>query len=235
MEGIKPKILKKKLLVAIIDSIQEKQLTDIYLENHLPLNVVTHGHGTASSEMLDYLGLGETKKSLTISVISEDKISFILGLLAQKLHFEQPGKGVAFTLPISCISSIITSMDVENMANPSAGSVCEEKSMKKERKHELILIIVNQGYADQTMEAAKKAGANGGTVVHARGLGDAEAAKFLEITVQPEKELILILTNREDKMKIMESVNLEVGLTTQGKGIMFSLPVDETVGIGADM
>jgi nitrogen regulatory protein PII len=235
MEGIKPKIIKKKLLLAIIDFVQEKQLTDIYLENHLPLNVVTHGHGTASSEMLDYLGLGETKKSLTISIISEDKIPFILGVLSQKLHFEQPGKGVAFTLPMSCISSIITSLDSNDSTNQNAESECEEKSMKKERKHELIIIIVNQGYADQTMEAAKKAGANGGTVVHARGLGDAEAAKFLEITVQPEKELILILTKKENKMNIMESVNKAVGLTTQGKGIMLSLPVDETVGIGADI
>lgn len=235
MEGIKPRIIKNKLLITIIDYIQEKQLTDLYLENNLPINVVTHGLGTASSEVLDYLGLGETKKNLTISVIGEDKIQMIFELLARKMHFEQPGKGVAFTLPISCISSIITSMDKREEANQTAGNGCEEVSMKKERRHELIIIIVNQGFADQTMEAAKKVGANGGTVVHARGLGDAEAAKFLEITVQPEKELILILTKREDKMKIMEGVNEAVGLTTQGKGIMFSLPVDETVGLGTDI
>lgn len=83
------------------------------------------------------------------------------------------------------------------------------------------------------MTAAKKAGANGGTVVHARGLGSKEAMKYLGITIQPEKDLILILTPKDKKSAIMESIMHEVGLNTAGTGICFSLPVDHAIGINA--
>jgi nitrogen regulatory protein PII len=100
----------------------------------------------------------------------------------------------------------------------------------KEAYH-LIITIVNSGFFDQVMEAAKKAGARGGTVVHARGLGSKEAKKYLGITIQPEKDLILILTPKEKKLAIMESIMHEVGLNTAGNGICFSLPVDSAMGI----
>ncbi|NLH96364.1 MAG: P-II family nitrogen regulator, partial [Clostridiaceae bacterium] len=94
-----------------------------------------------------------------------------------------------------------------------------------------IVTIVNSGFFDQVMSAAKKAGATGGTVVHARGLGSKEAMKYLGITIQPEKDLVLILAPRDRKLAIMESIMHEVGLNTAGTGICFSLPVDSAIGI----
>jgi nitrogen regulatory protein PII len=98
--------------------------------------------------------------------------------------------------------------------------------------YHLIITIVNSGYFDQVMEAAKGAGATGGTVVHARGLGSKEAMKYLGITIQPEKDLVLILTPKDKKLAIMESIMHEVGINTPGMGICFSMPVDSTLGIG---
>lgn len=98
-------------------------------------------------------------------------------------------------------------------------------------QHELILTIINRGFADMVMDAAKAVGASGGTVVHARGTGVHEAEKFFGIIVQPEKELVLILAEREKKNAIMTAICAHTGLKEAGKGICFSLPVDQVVGM----
>ncbi len=98
-------------------------------------------------------------------------------------------------------------------------------------QHELILTIINRGFADLVMDAAKAAGASGGTVVNARGTGIHEAEKFFGIIVQPEKELVLILAERAQKNAIMTAICTHAGLQEAGKGICFSLPVDQVVGM----
>lgn len=231
MDNNRTGLIRRKLLITVIDYIKEKQLTDMYLANHIPLNLVTHGHGTANSEILDYLGLGETKKNVTFSIVAEDKIQNIFNQLVQNMHLNHHGNGVAFTLPLSCISNVLTCLDGSCIEESNVKREGEENIMRSDRTYELIIVIVTQGYREQAMEAAKAAGANGGTVIHTKGIGSPEAAKFLEITVQPEKELIMILAKREVKSAIMESMNKAVGINTKAKGIMFSVPVDEAVGL----
>ncbi len=100
--------------------------------------------------------------------------------------------------------------------------------------YECILCIVNEGFSDTVMDAAKTAGARGGTVLHARGTGAREAELFFGITVQEEKEIVMILVPRELKADILHAMNHAAGLNTVGQGIAFSLPVDDVVGIGTD-
>ncbi len=107
------------------------------------------------------------------------------------------------------------------------------RSAGKTMRHELILTIINRGYADLVMDAAKNAGASGGTIVHARGTGIHEAEKFFGIIVQPEKEIVLILTEREKKNEIMTAICTHADLKVAGNGICFSLPVDQVMGLTA--
>ncbi len=100
------------------------------------------------------------------------------------------------------------------------------------QRHECILCIVNAGFSDNVMDAAKSAGARGGTVLHARGSGGREAETFFGITVQEEKEIVMILVDAEIKADVLHTLYHAVGLNTPGQGIAFSLPVDEVVGIG---
>jgi nitrogen regulatory protein PII len=97
---------------------------------------------------------------------------------------------------------------------------------------ECILCIVNAGFSENVMDAAKAAGARGGTVLHARGTGAKEAETFFGITVQEEKEMVMILVPAEIKADVLHTLYHAVGLNTPGQGIAFSLPVDEVVGIG---
>ncbi len=98
-------------------------------------------------------------------------------------------------------------------------------------QHECIVCIVNAGFSDAVMDAAKELGARGGTVVHARGTASQEAEKFFQITIQPDKEMVMILVPAEIKDDILHALYRAVGLKTPGQGIAFSLPVDGVVGL----
>jgi nitrogen regulatory protein PII len=100
-----------------------------------------------------------------------------------------------------------------------------------EYTHEAIVCIVNAGFSDAVMDAAKEVGAGGGTVLFARGTADLEAERFFKITVQPEKELVMILVKKELKDDILHALYKSVGLNTPGQGIAFSMPVDSVVGL----
>ncbi len=100
-----------------------------------------------------------------------------------------------------------------------------------EFKHEVIFCIVNAGFADAVMDAAKEYGARGGTVIHARGTANSEVEKKFEIAVQPEKEIVMILVPTELKDDILHGLYRAVGLKTPGQGIAFSMPVDAAVGL----
>lgn len=99
-------------------------------------------------------------------------------------------------------------------------------------KLEMILCIVNTGFSETAMEAARQCGAGGGTVLRARGTANAMAEKTFQITVQPEKEIVMILVPVEKRNDILHALYRAVGQNTPGHGIVVALPVDESVGIG---
>ena len=100
-------------------------------------------------------------------------------------------------------------------------------------EYSLIMTIVNKGYCDAVMKAARGAGAKGGTILTARGTGNIEAEKFFGVVIVPEKEIVMIVTETKYRHDIMVAIYKEVGLTTAGSGFSFALPVDEIVGISA--
>ena len=100
-----------------------------------------------------------------------------------------------------------------------------------EQKYEAVMCIVNSGFSEQVMEAAKKAGAGGGTVMNARGTANKEAETFFHINIEPEKEIVVIIVSSDIKDDVLKNIYDEVGISTPGKGIAFSLPVDNVVGI----
>ena len=98
-------------------------------------------------------------------------------------------------------------------------------------KYELVLCIINAGFSEAAMDAAKEAGARGGTVIHARGTANREAEQFFNITIQPDKEVVMILVPSEIKDAVLHALYQGAGLKTAGQGIAFSLPVDDVVGL----
>lgn len=102
-------------------------------------------------------------------------------------------------------------------------------------KYHLIITIVSEGYLEQVMDAAKKAGAQGGTVIRGRGLGNKEAEKLFGFKLEPGRDLILNVVEDNIKNKVMEEITKAVGIKTSGKGICMSLPVDNAIGIAKNI
>ena len=100
--------------------------------------------------------------------------------------------------------------------------------------YEVIFCIVNSGFSETVMDAAKEVGARGGTVIHARGTANKEAEEFFHITIQPDKEIVMILVPADIKDKVLHAVYQQAGLKTAGQGIAFSMAVGNVVGLSDD-
>ncbi len=98
-------------------------------------------------------------------------------------------------------------------------------------EYELILCIINEGFSEVVMDAAKEAGARGGTVISARGTANKDAEAFFKITIHPEKEIVMILVKSDIKDAVLHALYKSAGLDTEGQGIAFALPVDNVIGI----
>lgn len=100
-----------------------------------------------------------------------------------------------------------------------------------EKTNELIVAITNHGYVDQVMDAARAAGARGGTVIHALGTGAEQAEKFFGISIAREKDMIFIVTRSQDRNAIMKAIVAKAGETSKAHAIVFSLPVADIAGL----
>jgi nitrogen regulatory protein PII len=97
--------------------------------------------------------------------------------------------------------------------------------------YEMILCVINAGYSDDVMDAAREAGARGGTVMHARGTANKEAETFFHITIQPDKDVVMLLVPASIKDAVLHAIYQSAGLKSEGQGIAFSLPVNKAVGL----
>ena len=102
---------------------------------------------------------------------------------------------------------------------------------EKYPQFELITVIVNEGFSDLVMDAARENGARGGTIAHARGTGTKEIEKKYGIVITPQKEIIYILVSDTISDQVMAAINKAAGSGTKGQGIVFSLPVNNVSGL----
>lgn len=219
-------------LITIIDYSQLEKAEGHFIHYGIPINIVTHGYGAAKPELYNMLGFGEHKKAIFLSIVSENMAPRLLAKLAVDFQLHTPGKGIAFTLPINGISKILNQLCVTSDKNMQIER--EDKNMSQIEEHDLILTIVNHGYYDRIIEAIRAAGAKGGTLLHGRGVANEETSKFLGITIQPEKDILLIIVSHKIKQQVMESINKVAGISTNGQGICISLPVNSALGLLAD-
>ena len=215
------------LMTTIVDRKVAKKYSELYKENEQHVMFVTLGSGTAANEILDYLGLENTEKAVIFSVQEESAWQKIKRQLQQKLKIDAPGGGIAFTIPLSSIGGKKTLQFLLEGQNYQK----EEESTLKDTVHELIVVIADQGNIELIMDAARGAGAYGGTVIHAKGTGMEQAEKFMGVSLAAEKEMIFIVTRKEQKNEIMRAIMEKAGLNSRAKSIVFSLPVTDTAGL----
>jgi nitrogen regulatory protein PII len=227
-----------KLVFFIVDWNQSHVISSVFEEEKVRFYFVSKGKGTARSEVLDLLGIGSSEKAVITCLEQDVLVPVLLKEVRKKLGFHSPGAGIAFTVPLSAINDPVLLVFKQSIHKNE--KIAEELSIRSEGNggnmadeltHDLIISIVNQGFSDELMNTAREAGASGGTVLNARGQAHEGAVKFFGVSVQDEKEMIIILTNREKKTGIMRALSEAHGLNSKAQGIVFSLPVDNVMGL----
>ncbi len=218
---------KLYLMTTIINRKQIKKYMGLYQEEGLLVTFITLGSGTASGAMLDYLGLEATEKAVIFTVLEESNWKKTQKDLRQRFRIDAPGEGVAFIVPLSSIGG----KKALQFLTADQEYQKEEESALKDTVYELIMIIANQGNIELVMDAARSAGAYGGTVLHAKGTGTEQAERFMGVSLAAEKEMIFIVAKKEQKNEIMKAVMEKAGLKTKAKAVVFSLPVTDTAGL----
>ena len=226
------KLPRLKLMVTIIDRDKGAQAVSLFRAHHLHFDYLCMGLGTASSRILDYFGLAETEKDVVFTLVPEPCAGRILRLTAEKFQIHRPGQGILFTVPLSAVSAQVPQVLCKKEYLAEDGTE-ETANMENTKQYALILAVVNHGSVDTVMDAARSAGARGGTVLCARRVGMEDMENLLGFTFQPEKEVVGILAPREQKRPIMDAINHAAGLTSEARGILFSLPVDDIIGLQA--
>ncbi len=215
------------MMTTIVDRKIASSYAKLYQENELNVMFLSLGYGTVSNETMDMLGLESKEKTVVTAIIEEDKWLTVKKQLEKVLKIDAPGGGIAFTIPLSSIGGRkALQFLIENDKYEK-----KEESTLKNTDHDLIVVISELGYTNLIMDAARKAGAYGGTVIHAKGTGMASAEKFMGVSLAQEKELIYIVVKTEQKNPIMQAIMEEAGLNTKAKAICFSLPVTDTAGL----
>lgn len=220
-----------RILVLITNPKLAKKATKLFSDGAIPMHYKLHAMGTASSEMMDILGLGSIEKNFLISVLPKHFADEMLRKLRKALKIGTPDSGIAFTMPISGANNYIVRM-LKQISKEAAEAIKRKEEMTMaEMKHVMIASIVNQGYSEEVMNAARAAGASGGSILHSRRVGNEKATEFWGLSVQEEKEIILILANAENKLAIMQAISDACGIRSDAKGIVVSLPIDAVIGL----
>lgn len=212
-------------VLSIVDREKAQAMLDIHQGLQLSLALTNLGEGTATSEHLLLYDLVETEKAIIGTVAGGTLVKQLIKTAKRKLFIDIPGNGIMMVIPMKSIGG------GRSLAYLTDGQTLGGAAPDMNFEDELIIVILNEGYSDMVMDAARDAGATGGTVFHAKGTGRTKSEKFFGVSLAEEKDMIYILASARKKSAIMQNINRECGPGTRACAICFSLPVSEVAGV----
>lgn len=213
------------MIMAIVDRDKAKLMAELFENHKLPMVLAVLGRGTATSEVLDLYGLEAKEKALLITVAGADMTKQLIRAAKHKLFIDVPGNGIMMAIPLKSVGGGKT------LAFLSGGAAPDKAVPEMKFDHELIMAVINEGHTDPVMDAARSAGAAGGTVLHAKGTGGKLSEKFLGVSLADEKEVVLIVSKAGEKTAIMRAISDQCGVDTPSGAITFSLPISSVAGL----
>ena len=207
------------------------KLHKLYRENQVFISLRCEGSGTATSEIMDILGLGSSEKDILISTAPVSTARALLERLDDDLRGAVPGSGIAFTIPLTAVNNLLAAfINLTTKTDRDSGG---DTDMENSVKSSLILVTVNQGFTDVVMDTARKAGARGGTIIRARWAGDESFAQSRGFThLQAEKEMIFIVVPKEIRAAVMEAINRKHGLQNEAGAMVSAVGIEQLVHLG---
>ncbi len=218
---------KKKTPLCIVFTVVERsgaeKVARAYERTGIGFHYRLSGEGTASSDLLDILGIGTSERDILISPTDRGAAEALVDMIHREGLSGAHTKGIMCVLPLTAAS-----VKAANLLLNRAKDAEEGRMMETGVKQSMILIAVDQGYTEAVMTTAKEAGARGGTVVRSHILKSKEHESFGGPTFAGERELILIVASQGERNAIMERVDAVHGGEAGAHAIMYSLPIEQT-------
>lgn len=212
-------------VISIVNPGMSERMNAICDALSLPLGIELRGKGTATKNMLDLLGLTAREYHIIMTVADRAHTRSLIDEARRQLYIDAPGHGIIVAIPVKSVGGGKT------LAYLNGGRAADG-TPELNYNYEIVLAIANEGYTDAVMDAARAAGARGGTVLHGKGTGSKDAEKFLNVSIASEKEVVMIVAKATEKAAIMKSIVTEAGPGTEAGAVVMSLPVSEVAGFG---
>lgn len=217
-----------KLILSIVERGQGAAMLKLYRKWNVPIHVQCAGKGTATSEIMDILGLGSSEKDVLISFSAASAAQKLLHSLDNELRGHTGGAGIVVSIPISGLNSLVATLT----AYHAEGLKEKEETQMERTENSLILVVCARGCTDDIMSTAKAHGARGGTVIRGRLSGREALEQAYEMELNPERDIVAIVVPTGLRGPIMEAINTEHGLRSEAQAVLCSLPIEQIVRLG---
>ncbi len=217
------------MILSIVDRDREKDMSSLFESHGVSVVLTVLARGTAANEALDLYGLEASDKALLMTFAPGGLTPGLIRSAKRRLFIDIPGNGIMLAIPIKSAGGGRT------LAFLSGGAEMDSAAPSMNFEHELIVSIINEGFTDTVMDAARAAGASGGTVLHAKGTGGRLSGRFLGVSLADEKEIVLIVARSAHKAGIMRAINAGCGPGTPTGAVTFSLPISAAAGLREDI
>lgn len=215
------------LLITIVRRKDASEYEEFYNGQGVGVVYTTACNGTAHAKTLNILGIERTEKSMLLSTVTGDTLERLKRKLTVDMKIDLPDRGVAMAVPLSGVGGSRT-LDYFTTGQ-TLSDIKDTEDNYMQSSHELIVAIYERGYTDLVMDAAREAGAAGGTTINAKGTA-AGAEKFFGLSLAVEKEIVFIVSSTEKKKDIMKAIMQKAGVDSKAHALVFSLPVSTTAG-----
>ena len=215
------------LLITITQRDHSDEFTNFFNSKEVPVIYSTTCEGTVRERTLSLFGFEKTLKTVHYCVVTNNKKNELIKGLTREMAIDLPNRGIAVSIPLTSMGG---KRALDMYANGHENDD-EEEQIMQDKQMELIVAICEKGHTETVMDAAREAGARGGTVVHAKGTGSKYSSKFFGISIAEEKEMIYIVAGENQKKGIMRAIMDNAGIDSEAHTIVFSLPVSDTAGL----
>lgn len=212
------------LLITISRRSDEKEFEDFFADHGLSVILSAPCEGTTNSQTLSLLGIERTDKTVYFSVATGDEVRRVIKKLKKQMYIDLPDRGISIALPLCSVGGAAA------LGYLTHGKINERQDNPMKSEFELIVAIANNDSTDIVMNAARQAGARGGTVLHTKGTASAEDKKFFGISIAEAREMIFIVAASENKADIMKAIMHGAGPDTPANAYVFSLPITACAG-----
>lgn len=180
------------------------------------------GRGTVKNHILELLGLDEAKKEIVLMISKKQLEDQIHEVLTERFHLDKPNHGIVFSSPISKVLGVRSS--ITDISDSIIGG-------KDDMEYEVIYTIVERGFGEEVVDAATSAGARGATIINARGSDIQENTMFFSMNIEPEKEVVMIIIEKEKSDKVINVIKDTMHIDEPGKGIIFAMDINKVSGL----